>query len=347
MNIHSCDVPQFLTLAGQYPIIDVRSPSEYHHAHIPGAVSVPLFNDEERAKVGTTYKKISRQAAIKDGLEFFGPRMRTIVETTENIAGKNPSKENNAILVHCWRGGMRSGAIAWLLDLYGYKVYILKGGYKAFRTWTLAQFKEKFNCKLIGGYTGSSKTVILSQLQEKGQRIIDLEGLAHHKGSTFGHINMPDQPSQEMFENKLATELYLASKGSLQNTVIWLEDESQRLGHVYIPLDFWNTMSQSPIYFIDVPFEDRLTYLVSEYGNLAIDEMIAAIVRIEKRLGGLETKSAIEYLKNEDTKESFRILLKYYDRWYLKGLHRRENVESLLINIDVKASSPLQQLLAN
>ena len=320
MAIDKTDIENFLKLAGQYPVIDVRSPAEFSHAQIPGAHSLPLFTDEERKEVGTAYKQQSREAAIKIGLDFFGVKMKSMVETAELLNSKT-------VLVHCWRGGMRSGAVAWLLDMYGFKVYTLAGGYKTFRNWVLKQFDKDYNLKILGGYTGSGKTVVLQELKNKNYPVIDLEGLANHKGSAFGAIGEKPQPSQEMFENLLATELF--KKGSASNET-WLEDESQRIGRLLIPNSFWEKMRASPVYFLDIPFEERLNYLVTTYGSFGKTELIESIERIQKRLGGLEAKTAINFINEGNTLESFSILLKYYDKLYQKGLHNRKNYDSLL-----------------
>ena len=170
---------------------------------------------------------------------------------------------------------MRSAGVAWLLDLYGFKVYTLVGGYKKYRNYVLDTFKLPFQFNILGGYTGSGKTELLKTLKKKGERVIDLEGIANHKGSAFGSIGMPEQPGQEMFENMLALELRRQSAvGNLQSAMtptedcllptancVWLEDESQRIGQVNIPPDIWNKMRQSPVYFIDIPFKERLKHI--------------------------------------------------------------------------------------
>jgi len=345
MPAEKVHIEQFLELAKQHPVIDVRSPGEYNHAHIPGALSMPLFTDKERAAVGTAYKQESRENAIKIGLDFFGPKMKKMVEEAEGIirnkqsAINNKQKEENSnlpiancILIYCWRGGMRSGAVSWLLDLYGFKVYTLVGGYKKFRNYVLDSFKKEYLFKILGGYTGSGKTETLKQLKRNGETVIDLEEIAIHKGSAFGNIGLPKQPTQEMFENQLALELIQStvSNRKRETNSIWLEDESQRIGLVNIPNDIWKAMRNSVIYFLDIPFEERLNHINEEYGQLDTQKMIDAIVRIKERLGGLEAKNAINYLESNNTIESFRILLKYYDKWYLKGLHNREKINSLL-----------------
>jgi tRNA 2-selenouridine synthase len=227
---------------------------------------------------------------------------------------------------------MRSAAIAWLMDLHGFKVTLLTGGYKRFRNYILNTFSIPFEFKILGGYTGSGKTEQIRVLKEKGENVIDLEGLANHKGSAFGSIGMPAQPSQEMFENKLGLELRAVSREP-----VWLEDEAQRIGLVNIPTDLWRTMRLSPVFFLDIPFEERLTHLVEEYGCLDKQKMIDAITRISEKLGGLNAKNAINYLNEGNTIESFHILLKYYDKHYLKALHNRNNLNSLLQRIECKS----------
>ena len=416
MAISKITIEEFLTLAKTNLVLDVRSPSEYTHAHIPNAKNLPLFNDEERKIVGTAYKQQSKQIAIKLGLDFFGKKMRDMVEEVEglvssyglgiagsnkasNIKKNNPSNiltlesaekkndvkkpstlnfEPSTVLLHCWRGGMRSAGVAWLLDLYGFKVYTLVGGYKAYRNWVLQQFEKEYHFKIIGGYTGSGKTLILNELKNQQHSTIDLEGLVSHKGSALGALGQAKQPTQEMFENLLAKELEVKSRttddrrltkdysqkttedkqtieddrqqdlyneNSKHNELtlnfkpstlnpIWLEDESQRIGNLQIPMALWKTMRSSKVYFFDIPFEERLNYLTEEYGVHKKDELVTAIMRIQKRLGGLETKTAINFLLENNFKESFRILLTYYDKYYLKGLHNRENATDLIRTIE-------------
>ncbi len=321
MAIKRITVVEFLELAKQHPVLDVRSPGEFDHAHIPNAHSLPLFSNEERKVVGTAYKQESREKAIKIGLKYFGKKMVKMVEDAEALDSKT-------VLVHCWRGGMRSAGVAWLLDLYGFKVYTLVGGYKAYRNWVLDQFNKEYNIYIVGGYTGSAKTYVLKELRKNGNNIIDLEGLANHKGSAFGSIGLPPQPTQEMFENLLAASL--SSYTTESSSLIWMEDESQRIGSVNIPSTLFKQMRTKPVLFLDVPFEERLEHIVHEYGKLDKERMVNAIIRIKKRLGGLETKNAINYLIEDNIKESFRILLKYYDKWYEKSMQTRENWQQLV-----------------
>ena len=321
-------------------IIDVRSPAEFEHAHIPHALNLPLFDNEQRAMIGTTYKKQSREAAIKAGLPLFGNKMLSMIETVEAWI-KDRQKENTltkpTIYVHCWRGGMRSAAVAWLLDLYGYKVIQLSGGYKAYRNWVLSQFTIPYNLKVLGGYTGSGKTEILHALEEKNYTVIDLEGLAHHKGSAYGAIGQLPQPSQEMFENIVAEKLFEANKN---NNSIWIEDESQRIGTVLIPTPLFHLMRNCTCYFMTIPFEQRLAFIVEGYGKFDAQSLIEATERIQKRLGGLETQTAIDFITAGALKEAFSILLKYYDKWYEKNTKKEVVPKIKLIPVSSERVDP-------
>ena len=332
LAIKKLSIDNWLDFQDNHLLIDVRSPSEYNQAHIPGAYSLPLLSDEERKIVGTFYKQQSRELAIKKGLEFFGVKMRKMVEEIENFIKNRENPNLNTLIVHCWRGGMRSSTVAWLFDLYGFKVYTIEGGYTKYRHWVIEKFNKNYPFEILGGYTGSAKTDIIKLLQKKGNQVIDLEGLANHKGSAFGAVGMPTQPSQEMFENLLATEL---NKYKYSSDTIWLEDESQRIGLVNIPQPLWIQIRTKQVYFFDIPFEKRLEYLTSTYGLYPKEKLADAILRIQKRLGGLETKTAISHLENDELNMCFNILLKYYDKLYSKGLKNRpENNQEIYISAE-------------
>ncbi|MBU7576887.1 MAG: tRNA 2-selenouridine(34) synthase MnmH [Flavihumibacter sp.] len=338
MAVQSIELSNFLELSAKFPVLDVRSPGEYAHAHIPGAYSLPLFTDEERAQVGTAYKQQSREQAIKIGLDFYGPKMRAMVEQVEAL-------KSDTVLVHCWRGGMRSAGVAWLLDLYGFKVFTLMGGYKTYRQYIVESFQLPASIKILAGYTGSAKTAVLEKLQRLGEPVINLEKLANHKGSAFGHIGLPTQPSQEMFENLLGTAIR-----SIGSSTCWLEDESWRIGSLLIPQPYYQQMRMAPCYFVDIPFEERLNYIMQDYGTATKEELIQAVLKIQKRLGGLETKTAIGFLVENNIKEAFRILLQYYDKFYRKGLLSRPADAPPVINLEAASVDPdriTQLLLTN
>lgn len=335
--IEKIDIDQLLERMTTVPVMDVRSPSEYMHARIPGAFSLPLFTDEERRVVGTAYKQESREKAIRIGLDYFGGKMGKMIDQAEEQIRATGSRN---VIVHCWRGGMRSAGVAWLLDLYGFKVSVVTGGYKAFRKWALDQLQQDHDLAVLGGYTGSGKTEILGFLHALGERTIDLEGIAHHKGSAFGAIGQPPQPSQEMFENLFACELRKQGKDGRR---IWIEDESQRIGHVNIPATMWACMRSKPVHFIEVPFEARLDHIMRHYGKLNRGDLAAAILRIQKRLGGLETKTALALLAEGDLRECFRILLTYYDKLYGKSLTQRPHMQVNRMPCSVSGSEEAAQ----
>ena len=255
-------------------LIDVRSPAEYAHAHIPAAKSLPLFNDAERAKVGTAYKQISPENALIRGLEFVGPKMAGFVKKMIKWA-----PERKAI-VQCWRGGKRSGSMAWFLRFAGFDVVTLAGGYKNYRNFVLQQFENQaLKIIILGGKTGSGKTFILKELEKQGEQIIDLEALANHKGSAFGWIGEQTQPSTEQFENNL----YEIFKNIEPSRRVWVENESHSVGAVFIPQPFWNQMKAAPLVHIEVPFEARVEHLVEGYTATSKEDLIQSFQKITKK----------------------------------------------------------------
>ncbi len=308
--IKQLEIPEFLTQSAGHLTLDVRSEAEYAYGHIPGAVNLPLFNNDERKVVGTLYKQKGKQDAILQGLDITGPKMSAFVRFVQQ------STSENKVFVHCWRGGMRSGSMAWLLNLFGYEVYTLKGGYKSYRHRSLEIIGYKYKFIIIGGRTGTGKTAALRQLQARGEQIIDLEQLANHKGSAFGALGQAPQPSTEHFENLLATELQKLSPEKR----IWLEDESKTIGRVFLDLNLWKNMCASPIFVIDIPFQLRLKRLVSDYSENNMKQLEQAILNIQKRLGNEQCKNAIDALHEKKFERVAEITLNYYDKAYDKSL---------------------------
>lgn len=309
------DIETFIDRSRELPIIDVRSPAEYTHAHIPGAVNLPLFDNDERAEVGTLYKQKGRYEALKRGLDIVGPKMRGFVER----AGELTSQQSNRLLVHCWRGGMRSSSMAWLLETAGFSIYTLQGGYKAYRNWTLTYFENPFSLIALGGYTGSGKSELLKQLSKMGEQVIDLESHAHHKGSAFGHLGQSRQPTGEQFENNLAYELARLNPAK----PIWVEDESRLIGKRCLPDAFFKQMQQAPLVCVAIPEEKRLDRLVQEYAVFSDEALKQSINNISRRLGGLRTKQALQAIDEQKYREAARITLSYYDKVYQYSLDER------------------------
>jgi len=312
----SLDIPDYLLqnpgLA--IPLIDVRSPGEFSKGHIPGAINIPLFTNEERAIVGTTYKQKGRKEAILTGLELIGPQISKLASRALEII---PEKR---VFVHCWRGGMRSGAFAQLLETFGIEVYTLKGGYKSYRKWALEQCSKSLSIKVLGGFTGSGKTQILHHLSDMGIQILDLEKRARHLGSVFGTLGTMEQPSQEQFENDLAYDISLLDPGK----TVWLEDESRTLGKIGIPGGLWEQMRTTLLYKLEIPAERRKNHIREDYQDISPEFVESCIHKISARLGGLETKNALEALGRGDKEKIIDIMLQYYDRTYSGGQKKRE-----------------------
>lgn len=321
---------QFLEQLNLYPVIDVRSPAEYAKGHIPKAINLPLFSNEARAAVGTAYKQQGRRQAILLGLDYVGPKMRPLLEQLDQHASAQPLAEAH-LLCYCWRGGMRSQSLAWLAELYGYRVSTLSGGYKAYRRTVLDTFSQPADMIILGGKTGSGKTEILQALSILGQRIIDLEGLARHRGSAFGGFADCLQPTQQQFENELAQAWQLTVTGG----PIWLEDESRKIGEITIPEPLCSQMRAAPILFLEVPLEMRVSRLVAEYGQQPLEHLTSAILKIKKRLGGHYTQLALTALGQGDLATCCAILLEhYYDKAYLHSLARKKSSNICCVSLD-------------
>ncbi len=314
---------QFLEYSAIQPIIDVRSPSEFRQGHIPGSFNLPLFDDEERKQVGILFKNSGRDSSVVLGLEIVGPKMAGFVKDLRKmVQGKD-------ILIHCWRGGMRSNGMAWLFETAGFSVNVLKGGYKSYRSFIRQKLGEPLNMLVLGGYTGSGKSEILSYMNRSGAQVLDLEKIACHKGSAFGDLGQEKQPTNEQFENNLYFEL---QKLDL-NSVIWVEDESRGIGTVGIPEPFFLQMKRSPLFFIDVQKSMRVERLVNEYAGFKVVHLTNAIERISQRLGGLNTRLAIEALSDGDFGVAASLLLDYYDNAYLKGVSLRKQAQVFKLNL--------------
>lgn len=320
-------IDNFLLAAG--PILDVRSPGEFEQGHIPGAISFPLFGNEERAKVGTCYKQQSREQAIELGLDFVGPKLGEFVRQAKRLA------PDGTVRLHCWRGGMRSGAISWLLNLAGFDTITLAGGYRSFRQWVRSTLAMPKKIVLLGGMTGTAKTDILHALAAQGEQVLDLEGYANHRGSSFGALCLPPQPSTEQFENLLATKWQQFADGR----PIWIEAESRRVGACRIPAELFEQMEAAFALEITRPVSERVALLVDIYGQAAPEELIAATERIRKRLGGERTQAAIAAIQLGDLATAVSITLDYYDRTYRYGLEQRDR---LVPTVDVTGLSPRQ-----
>jgi len=312
-HVEKLNIKDFLNRSAIIPVIDVRSPSEFSNGHIPGAYNIPLFDDKEREIVGTTYKKEGRRKAILKGLQLTGPTMNLKLELAIELA------KENRLLVHCWRGGMRSEAMAWLFSLGDIETQILDGGYKSYRHHVLEKISEKRKYIVLGGLTGSGKTEILNYMKGIGHQVIDLEGIACHKGSAFGSLGQSAQPTSEHFANLLYHEVEKTDR----DKVVWLEDESKNIGSVFMPDLFYTNLRESSVIAIVMDVETRMPRLLKEYSAYPKEELISSIKRISKRLGGDNTNEALRGVGESNFSRAIEITLNYYDKTYLFGLKKR------------------------
>jgi len=329
--VHQLAVADFLAKAAHLPVVDVRSPAEFAHGHIPGAVNIPLFDDTERAKVGTRYKQVGKDSAVLLGLEMVGPKLADFVRQARRL-----NRSGNEVLVHCWRGGMRSGSFAWLLNTAGLTVSTLAGGYKAYRNAVLDGFAQPRPLLIVGGKTGSGKTDVLKELAAQGEQIVDLEAIAHHKGSSYGAIGQAPQPTVEQFENAL----FRAWQPLDPTRRIWLEDESKHIGQCFIPHSLWLQMRAAPVAFLDIPQQVRVERLVREYTGIDHRLLVEATERIRKRLGNQITQEALTALASHDYATVARLSLNYYDKAYLHGLAQRDPAQ--VHRLDIRHDDPAQ-----
>ncbi len=295
------------------PIFDARSPIEFNRGHLPGAVSFPLFTDDERAEVGTSYKKEGRDEAVKLGFDFAGPKLGQMVRHAEEIA---PEK---IVRIYCARGGLRSRNVTWCLETAGFQVATLDEGYKSYRRWVRKIVAIPRLVYILGGLTGTGKTHILKAMQEQGDQILDLEGLANHRGSSFGGLGMPPQPSTQHFENLIAEQLIQFDP----SIPVWIESESSRVGSCSVPEELFHLMKAASTIKIVRPIEKRLDILTEMYGQIDRGGLIEATKRITKRLGGQSTQTAVDLIDKNELREACRIILDYYDRSYNAHIKRR------------------------
>lgn len=347
MIVERCVISGPLFSRDQYTFIDVRSPSEFARGHIPGAHNIPLFSDHVRALVGTCYVQQGREPAMHLAMQQVGPQLDGLVAQAQELLerpsiqfylkvkllrtsgfgnclkqtptlssefiweAKNVATQSRKTLcVYCARGGMRSASVSWLFDQFKLPTVQYAGGYKAFRNWTLDQFAQPRSLIIVSGKTGTGKTDYLRTIAKNGQQIIDLEALAHHKGSVFGGTRAT-QATQQQFENDLAWQWSLLDP---QQPVL-LEDESRKIGAVIIPESIWLLMQQAPIYYLDIPRERRLARIMAEYGVLDKTFLCTALQVLEQQLGN-ERCRHIAHVLEHDVEQAASLLLDYYDAKY-------------------------------
>ncbi|MDD2321658.1 MAG: tRNA 2-selenouridine(34) synthase MnmH [Geobacteraceae bacterium] len=314
------------SLLDSHLVVDVRTPLEFAEDHLPGAVNVPLLDNDERVEIGTLYKQQGPHLARLRGLEITAARFPDIVAKIAAMAGDRP------ILVYCWRGGLRSKTVVSILDLCGFQAVQLQGGYKSFRAYVSAYF-EPFcpNGPLVvlHGLTGSGKTVFLHRIKTDRYTVVDLEGLAEHRGSAFGALGISQTVNQKHFECLLWDELRKSPRG----VPIILEGESKRIGRISLPGNVYEVMKDGIKIWCETSMETRIDRLISEYGKeLYRDEMAAALLRIRKKLGGDKYDEIAGYLARWELRPFMKGLLEnYYDKVYYKT---REWTEDRILSLE-------------
>lgn len=316
-------VQEFLREAMEFTVVDVRSPAEFNHGHIPGAVNIPLFSDDERASVGTIFKRKGEREASLKGLDYVGPKMSALLRD-----GINTVADKGKLLVHCWRGGRRSASMAWLFSQADIECTLLDGGYKSYRQYVLKTLDKTRKIIVVGGMTGSGKTDVLKEIAKKNEQVIDLEGLANHRGSAFGAIGMPPQPTTEQFSNLLFNEIVALDPEKR----IFLEDESLNIGSVFMPEVFYKKIRESRVLALMCDVKTRIPRLLEEYGSMPGEMLENSINRIRKRLGGKDADEALKSILDGNMEKAIEIVLSYYDKSYTYGLGKRD--QSLVINIE-------------
>jgi tRNA 2-selenouridine synthase len=348
--VTSLPLNDFLNQAKGHLMFDVRTPLEFQQGHIVGARNLPLFTNEERVQVGTCYKQKGREAAILLGFELIGSGWASFIRTVEtalNTDQPHPDRTEKSVelfsqkvFLHCWRGGMRSGAMAWALSMYGFDVYVLQGGYKTCRNYYLDLLKKNYPFIILSGKTGCGKTDLLHALQTSGEQIIDLEALASHQGSAFGSKGKDTQPTQEQFENTLAHQLSFLNPDKR----IWLENESMRIGRNTIPPAIFNQMREAHIIDIQIPTDERVRYLNDDYGKLDKEFLSESVRQISKRLGPNKTKLALLAISENRMPDFIRQVLSYYDKTYHYSQEQRlkETIHPLpLDTVHAEMNAPL------
>ena len=313
-------------LLGSHCFIDVRTPLEFAEDSIPGAFNVPLLSNEERAEIGTLYKQDGPHPARIRGLQITAARFPALVAEIAALAAGRPT------IVYCWRGGLRSKTVASILDLTGYDVLQLEGGYKAFRN-TVTRFFDSFvppgPLVVLHGHTGTGKTDLLSILATRGHAVVDLEGIACHRGSAFGEVGLSQSLTQKRFETLLWDNFRKIRPG----TPIIVEGESRRIGKVSLPGTLYDVMKESVKIWCTASIETRVKRLLRDYARIEYrEELSGALGRIGKKLGGEKLEEISGYLDRWEMEPFLReLMVSYYDRTYYRT---RDWVEDRSISLE-------------
>lgn len=284
-------------------LIDVRSPQEFAESAIPGSINIPVFDNEERAAVGTLYKQVGPEAAKEKGLAIFSAKLPRFIAAFQSIKTEK--------VVYCWRGGMRSKTAATVLDLMGKQVFRLAGGIRSYRRWVVSTLEElDFSPRMyvLNGYTGSGKTILLNRLKEQGYPVLDLEGMANHRGSIFGQIGL--KPNNQKAFDSLLVQKMLHYK---QAPFILLEGESKRIGRASLPAFLYDKKEAGMQIIVNLPIEQRIENILNDYNPIAHKEQVMeAFQKIKRRIHTPIAKQISDDLEQENFKSAIALLLEYY-----------------------------------
>jgi len=302
------------SLIDTHLVVDARTPLEYEEDHIPGAINVPLLSNEERVEIGILHKEVGPHAARKRGLELTAHRFPDMVRDIAGAACGRP------ILVYCWRGGLRSKTVTTILGLTGHDAVQLTGGYRGFRNHVVSYFNPflpEMPLVVLHGMTGIGKTTLLQLLEKRGNSVVDLEGLACHRGSAFGQLGLVQSLTQKRFE----TILWDACRKAPSHLPLIVEGESERIGRVSLPGDFYQKMAAGIRVWGYASLETRVERLIEEYGLPCYkEEMGVALQRIRKKLGGAKCEELAGHLERWEMEPFMTgLVCDYYDKVYYKN----------------------------
>jgi len=311
MRIRYLTIDEALT-QNTFQFVDVRSPKEFQEASIPGAINIPLLNNQERELIGTIYCKISPEEARQTGLNLVTPKIPNLIASISSIIKIHESKK---IILYCWRGGLRSQSMAKLCYENGFEIKVLKGGYKAYRRHVHSFWDKPFQQKVavLHGLTGVGKTQLLGKLAKIGAATIDLEGLVNNRGSVFGQVHGGVQPSQKNFE---AFAYNICNKLDYDDIVL-VECENKRIGVVHIPQYLYIAMISGYRIHLYADLDTRIKRIIDDYGYVDLSLLKEKIIFLSHYLGKKRVSQIIELLEQRQLYEVARILLvEYYDPLY-------------------------------
>lgn len=324
-------------------IIDVRAPSEFAEDHIPGAINLPVLNDDERVEVGTLYQSNPFEAR-RLGAGLISANIANHLAT--HLANKDKSYSP---LIYCWRGGMRSNSMAHVLRSVGWRARLIEGGYKTFRKHVSDELERLFShpelqLTVLAGPTGVAKTRLLQSLEQEGAQVLDLEGLANHRGSVLGLAPNECQPSQKMFETRLwkcLSELDLTQP-------VFTEAESNRIGVLHCPASLWRKLGTSKVVAIDLPLEQRAAFLLDDYPHFCADpEHLKSLLDRLIKIRGHEQVATWHQQIDTGEWQAFviSVLRDHYDLVYRRAGHEQSNypAPSYQVSISDFSDSTLQQ----